>query len=156
MTVSSRLFDWFYEDDPRYQGTERFLEGVRACGGHHNVPLDVGAGPNVDGYSLCGHFGKVIGVDIDRAVPNNNRVHEAYVIDGKTLPLTDNSFDAAMAEDVLEHLEHPTPLLREIARVLKSGGAFLFCTPTFITMLPPSRGWPGAGSMCWQPTRCAN
>src|SRR5215217_7735506 len=38
------------------------------------------------------------------------------------LPLEDGSVDAAFANMVLHHVEHPTAMLREMARVVRPGG----------------------------------
>jgi ubiquinone/menaquinone biosynthesis C-methylase UbiE len=46
--------------------------------------------------------------------------------DGVALPFRDYLFDVVMADNVLEHLEHPQAVLQEIARSLKPDGAFVF------------------------------
>jgi SAM-dependent methyltransferase len=45
------------------------------------------------------------------------------------LPLPDNSIDRVIAVHALEGLAEPEPLLREVWRVLKSGGRFLLIVP---------------------------
>lgn len=45
------------------------------------------------------------------------------------LPYEDNSLDGAIAFQVLEHLENPYHFVREVHRVLKSGGKFICSTP---------------------------
>ena len=45
------------------------------------------------------------------------------------LPLPDNSIDRVIALHALEGLAEPTPLLREVWRVMKSGGRFLSIVP---------------------------
>src|SRR6266496_1516223 len=44
---------------------------------------------------------------------------------GERLPFADASFDLAIAWDVVEHVQHPTLLLAELARVLRPGGRAL-------------------------------
>lgn len=46
------------------------------------------------------------------------------VSDAARLPYEDNSFDAVMLFDVLEHVPDPASVVSEIARVLKPGGIF--------------------------------
>jgi SAM-dependent methyltransferase len=45
------------------------------------------------------------------------------------LPLPDNSIDRVIALHALEGLAEPNPLLREVWRVMKSGGRFLTIVP---------------------------
>lgn len=45
------------------------------------------------------------------------------------LPFSDQMFDSVLLSHVLEHIAHPTALIKEIARVLKPGGSLLVLTP---------------------------
>ncbi len=47
---------------------------------------------------------------------------------GEALPYMDGQFDAVVCVDVLEHVQDLDQVLREVARVLKPGGMFLFDT----------------------------
>ena len=49
--------------------------------------------------------------------------------DGGTLPFADGAFDLVTANMVVEHLAAPEAQFREIARILRPGGRFLFHTP---------------------------
>ena len=49
----------------------------------------------------------------------------------ETLELPDNSIEAIGAFDVLEHLESPEILLREIFRILRPGGYFICSVPAY-------------------------
>jgi SAM-dependent methyltransferase len=51
------------------------------------------------------------------------------VADAYELPYADSSVDGVYCIAVLEHLEFPDQAVRDIARVLKSGGEALFETP---------------------------
>lgn len=50
------------------------------------------------------------------------------------LPYEDNSLDAAVAVEVVEHLESHRMLFTEAARVLKPGGKLLFTTPNILSL----------------------
>ena len=45
------------------------------------------------------------------------------------LPYAGDFFDAILCTEVIEHLENPTSLLRECARILRSGGILVLSTP---------------------------
>jgi SAM-dependent methyltransferase len=47
------------------------------------------------------------------------------------LPYPDASFDIAVCEQVMEHLNRPAEVLREIGRVMKPGGLLIAGVPTF-------------------------
>jgi SAM-dependent methyltransferase len=53
----------------------------------------------------------------------------------ESLELPNNSIDAIGAFDVLEHLEKPEMLLKEIHRVLKPGGTFICSVPAYQWLL---------------------
>jgi ubiquinone/menaquinone biosynthesis C-methylase UbiE len=64
------------------------------------------------------------------------------VADLTRLPYADASFDAIVCGWVLEHLPDPRPGLRELARVLMSGGKMLLmCTEDTVTGAICSRLW---------------
>jgi SAM-dependent methyltransferase len=73
------------------------------------------------------------------------------VSDAARLPYEDNSFDAVMVFDVLEHVPDPASVINEIARVLKPGGIFHGFIPiegqphTFFWHLRNSQRLPIAG-----------
>lgn len=47
----------------------------------------------------------------------------------EALTFADESFDLIITQDVMEHVFHPDAAFREIARVLKPGGAHVFTVP---------------------------
>lgn len=52
-----------------------------------------------------------------------------YLCDAANIPVAENSFDGIILSEVLEHIENPIDVLREIYRILKPGGLLLMCTP---------------------------
>jgi len=55
--------------------------------------------------------------------------HTALICDGHDLPFADGSFDAVVAQAVLEHVLDPWRCVEQIHRVLKSGGLVYAETP---------------------------
>jgi SAM-dependent methyltransferase len=53
----------------------------------------------------------------------------------ESFPFDDASFDSAMAIEILEHLENPRRFLRELARILRSGGVAIVSTPNLTSVL---------------------
>lgn len=53
------------------------------------------------------------------------------VLQGKRLDFPSDSFDVVLALDVLEHVEHESPAIQEIYRVLKKNGLFIIFVPAF-------------------------
>lgn len=72
----------------------------------------------------------IVGMDFDLAAL---RAHRSIAIvlraDVAALPFGDHAFDLVTANMVVEHLARPADQFREISRVLKPGGIFLFHTP---------------------------
>lgn len=72
--------------------------------------------------------------------PENNDKHLLLAIsDGQHLPFADNSFDKVICSEVLEHIPDYAAVLREIGRVLRTGGTFAVSVPRFFPE------W-----VCWQ------
>lgn len=69
-----------------------------------------------------------VNLDSSGAIPGVNVVHD---IDRGNLPFRDGSFSAILARDVLEHVENPVETLRELHRVLASGGQLTVRVPHF-------------------------
>jgi len=58
--------------------------------------------------------------------------------DAHHLPFADESIDAVICSEVLEHIEHYQSVIQEIARVLKPGGQLMVSVPRY---------WPE--KICW-------
>lgn len=80
--------------------------------------------------ALVARCGEAFGLDYDHdALRNSRTLTRLCRGDISTLPFRNESFDLVTANMVVEHLATPDQQFREISRVLKRGGFFIFHTP---------------------------
>jgi 2-polyprenyl-3-methyl-5-hydroxy-6-metoxy-1,4-benzoquinol methylase len=105
---------------------------ARAAGG---VVADVGCGSGGLWNVLRGRFTRCVGLDVVRydGLPADVEFHAADLDAG--LPLADGSVDAAVAAEVIEHLENPRAFVRALARVVRPGGWVAISTPNQLSAL---------------------
>ncbi|HJL19074.1 MAG TPA: class I SAM-dependent methyltransferase [Sandaracinaceae bacterium LLY-WYZ-13_1] len=92
------------------------------------LDLGCGDGRSIDLFRRMDPEVSWTGVDIESSpeVDERARTDGTFVtFDGVNLPFEDGSFDVAYSHQVFEHVRRPEPLLREVARVLRPGGAFI-------------------------------
>lgn len=90
--------------------------------------LDVGCGTgrSVEIFRSNAPDSSWVGIDIEDSAEVLARTREDaefHTFDGVTIPFEDASFDVVYCAQALEHVRHPEPLLAEVARVLRPGGA---------------------------------
>jgi 2-polyprenyl-6-hydroxyphenyl methylase / 3-demethylubiquinone-9 3-methyltransferase len=130
------------EDDPiallraesRLRNPWIAAEIARALSARTGDVLDIGCG----GGFLANHLGslghRVTGLDASEdALAIARRYDQTGLVryqhgDALKLPFDDASFDAVCAMDFLEHVEDPSQVIAEAARVLKPSGSFFFHT----------------------------
>lgn len=89
--------------------------------------LDVGCGLKPYRH-LFFHVSQYIGLEIDTA--HMRKFSKADIFyDGKKFPFKKNYFDGVFSSEVFEHVFDPANFIREINRVLKSGGLLLISVP---------------------------
>ncbi len=91
--------------------------------------LEIGSGPPNPTTEFLATLGNVRGVDIDPDIALNTALIEGRVIEGDSYPFDDETFDACVSNYVIEHVDEPERHLREIKRVLKPGGVYVFRAP---------------------------
>ncbi len=143
--VTRAAHAWLYRDHLEdYEVFRRTVvaECVPGC-----VALDVGAGRGAPpAINLRGRAGRVIGIDMTDDIRRNPNLDECHVGSVEHMPfLASGSIDLAFARYVAEHLERPVEALREIRRVLKPGGRFLFITPNRRHYVPAIASRLGTG-----------
>lgn len=94
--------------------------------------LDIGCG---EGHFICRArrwFDVAVGMDISeegtRLTAAKSR-GAAVRGDALNIPFASGCFDAVLALDLIEHLLAPEQFLREVHRVLRPGGVFIYSTP---------------------------
>lgn len=70
-----------------------------------------------------------LGIDLSISAMKEGKHNQRLEGDACSLPLKDNAVDIAVCSEVIEHLEEPHSLLKEIARVLKLKGKLVISTP---------------------------
>ena len=75
--------------------------------------------------------------DVEPGQLHSERGERCENIENLTFP--DNSFDLFITQDVMEHIFDPAAAFREIARVLKPGGAHIFTAPLVNRARPSER-----------------
>lgn len=99
--------------------------------------LDLGAGAGiVKQMNFRGVVNRVCGVDLDQRVEENPYLDEGRVGQGESIPYADGSFDLVFSDNVLEHLSQPEIVFKDVARVLRPGGKFMFKTPNKYHYIP--------------------
>jgi SAM-dependent methyltransferase len=98
-----------------------------------NDLLDIGCGAGAFWSFLFGVH--IIGIDINLSQAARKKARKFGVDlvlgDAQHLPFKNGSFDIAVEQDVLEHLECPFMALRETSRILRDDGEFLVSVPCF-------------------------
>jgi SAM-dependent methyltransferase len=130
MVWQQSWFDRFYRSQPGWtDGTADFHDLCRSCIPSGGRVLEIGAGPTNRTSEFLSTFGELYGVDVSEEVLGNKFLAKAAVATGDHYPFADASFDVAVSNYVVEHVEDPVSHLAEIRRVLKPGGFYVFRTP---------------------------
>ncbi|MGH9844804.1 MAG: class I SAM-dependent methyltransferase, partial [Blastocatellia bacterium] len=119
---------------------------LKAHVGPETIWLDIGCGHQVlpdwrteDEQRLVSGCKILVGVYYDlHSLKKHQGLHHKVRGTISSLPFRDNHFDLVTANMVVEHLDDPEKQFREVSRVLKPGGIFIFHTPNahgYTTML---------------------
>lgn len=105
------------------------------------IVLDIGAGEGGASLALAAAGARVIALEpsIKRITNFLGEAEAAGVClvaaAGEAIPVADESIDAAVLQDVLEHCADKEAVLKEIARVLKPRGVLYLSTPNRFSIL---------------------
>jgi len=96
--------------------------------------LDLGCGDGLIAGVLFGPAGVDAGLDPwaeqVRKAARSGAYHRVQQADGHRMPYRDGTFTTVFSNSVLEHIPDPRPVLREVGRVLRPGGRFIFTVPS--------------------------
>jgi SAM-dependent methyltransferase len=118
-------------EDFVFAGAERVRLFRRYVGGPGRRVLDLGCryGALTREYV---EGNDVVGVDVDRdalAEAAKLGIETHWADADAPLPFADESFDAVVAGELLEHIRDPSSLVAEARRVLRAGGTFVGSVP---------------------------
>jgi len=137
-----------YQDmNPGYKHSGSIYEGLVK---RHLTPkarvLDAGCGRGGVIELYAEKVGQAVGLDTDLTSLREHRCLKQLVVGSlATMPFPADLFDVVLCSWVVEHLEEPSAVFREIARVLNKRGHLLLLTPnawgyiTLINRLLPAR-----------------
>lgn len=110
---------------------------VRAAGERvQGRVLENGCGVGMYVEKLAAYGGTVIGLEYDRERAVEAHARSPHIVNaaGEFVPLPSETFDLVLSHEVIEHVQDDRAAIREMVRVLKTGGRIaLFC---------PNRGYP--------------
>lgn len=141
MTLQRRLLRRLVSENPFQPATSWWRAIELAVVVEHGMPrgtgLDLGCG---DGKLMrilleaAQASPELVGVDIDpletRDAAASGVYRRVHTTPGAAIPEPDAGFDFAFSNSVLEHIDELDPVMAEVARVLRPGGAFVFTVPS--------------------------
>ena len=127
--ISYKLKNYFYKNS--FHPYRIFQEEVEINLKDKSNILDIGCGRHTEVLSSLSKNEKMnfYGIDCVDFIGNNNKQIFLIQNDASNISFKNDSFDVIISRSVIEHLENPFIVFREINRVLKSKGKFIFLTP---------------------------
>lgn len=131
--METELFGRFYEVEDRhwwFVGRRRIVIDQLHRFGASGPILDLGCGTG-GVLAHLGGFGPAFGIDPSPEAVGfcRQRGLPVALASGMELPFADSTFGAALALDVIEHVEDDVAILREMYRVLRPGGVAVLTVP---------------------------
>ena len=128
---------------------------LRCCEGRSGVLLEIGCGTAIHLANLASTFSQLIGADISPGMvevawrkmhtsPYRDRIDLRVDPAEELSTIDDASVDVVLCVGALEHMLDRDQVIRQVSRVLKSGGVFVLLTPNgrycWYTLLAPLLG----------------
>jgi ubiquinone/menaquinone biosynthesis C-methylase UbiE len=109
-------------------GTTEFHSLIRHSYTPGDKILEIGAGPSNPTTTFLASLGHVWGLDPDSEVLSNTALTDARVLATAQYPFPDSEFGLCVSNYVVEHVADGLSHLKEVARVLRPGGRYVFRT----------------------------
>ena len=118
----------------------RYFEKLRETIPSDSRWLDVGcghqivpdwAGDGAEQRELAARARMFVGADLDPSIREHDLLERGVFASAANLPFRDGAFDVVSANMVVEHLDDPASVFREIRRTLAPGGKLIFHTPNY-------------------------
>lgn len=120
------------EDLSRLQRSEELRGALKSSGRNlGDLTLDVGCGKGYV-FNLLNKLGRqAVGLDIKPGFVRGmvQRGLHGVIADGRELPFRSSTFDKVMCFEVVEHVNSPEHVFKEIHRVLREGGLSILRAP---------------------------
>ncbi len=133
--MESRLYDKLYEIEKTnwwyVAKRDLFKRALKKLNRNFSLSLDVGCGVGSNLEVLEVFSKRAIGVDISKKAINfckKKGFRDIHYGDITKLKYKNNTFDLVLCSDLLEHVDDKRAV-REISRVLKPNGIFIFSVP---------------------------
>jgi ubiquinone/menaquinone biosynthesis C-methylase UbiE len=114
----------------RNQEIDQIITILKARRGSNFRLLEIGAGGGWQAKRLSEAGIEVQAIDIETSRYRNDRNFKVVEFDGVHIPYPDNYFDVIFSSNVLEHVQHPLELGKEIDRCMKADGIQLHLVPS--------------------------
>jgi SAM-dependent methyltransferase len=127
------LKDVIPNDHARQVTSRYYIDRVMRRSDQPRVVVDLGCGRGTSAALFREYRPDVVwvGVDLRTSPEVDSRTGTGLpllVYDGVNLPFADAAVDCVYSHQVFEHVRHPEPLLREVARILRPDGLFIGST----------------------------
>ncbi len=124
-----------YQNQARYEWAATFGKGLRVAevgcgGGHGTVQLSAAGATHVDGFDL-----DAAAIANAQSTYGNDRL-AFHVANAEGIPVEDESYDLVVSLETIEHVEDDEAYVREVARIVKSGGTLICTTPNRLLTNP--------------------